>query len=287
MATVLGEKNGERTATYEVDREIAGLGTRKTWSTSYYVLGDTNEEEEDIVDAGGLPILYEVYNNGFCIEKSVSEQTEVEGGYLWLVDCSFDSHIEADIPVVDTQWDVEEKEMVIKYDAITGVPILNSAKELITTTAPVTIPILSITRIENDFTPSRILQYNNHVNQYVFFGAPPRCALMQGPRATKKIVKGVRKWEVVYRVKFNFVINPTDLQPAGWGLFLLDHGTRYIKGLDGDDNPVYASFKTDEEKSETTGNLNGLGYPLPAGAPEVYLDYNRYAIANFNLLNLE
>lgn len=286
MATVLGMKNKTMQSDYRIDTKFRDA-VKKTWSVVYYVLGDTDEREDDIVDAPGLPILYEVYYNGWATGKSVQEVTAVQGGYLWEVLCNFNSEIEGDIPVVDIQWDIEEKDEVIKYDAITGIPILNSAKEPITTTAPLSIPVLSMTRIEATFTATRILLYNNHINQYTFMGAPSYCALMSGPTARKKVVQGQRKWEVTYRIKFNMKINPQTLQPSGWRLFLLDHGTRFISDTDDDGNPIYEKFKTDEEKDDDTGNLDGFGYPLPDGDPEIYLGYNRYPLVNFNNLGLE
>ena len=285
MPSLLGMKNGSLNANYRIDTKFIGA-TTKTWSCTYYVLGDTSEREDDITLTPGLPILYEVYFNGYCTGKNLTEVTAVEGGYLWEIKCDFSSQIDGEIPVVDISWDIDEKEEVIKYDAISGIPILNSAGEPITTTSPFSIPVLSLTRIEATFSGTRIIQYNNHINLYPFFGAPGYCALMMGPTARKKIVQGVAKWEVNYRVKFNLKINPQTLQPQGWRHFLLDHGTRFKTGTDDDGNPTYEKFKTDTEKDEDTGNLDGAGNKLAEGSPEVYLGYNKFMIANFNDLGL-
>lgn len=288
MAKILGEKNGVRQANYDVDTKIVGGATRKTWNTTYLVLGSNSEDEDDIAIAPGMPILYEVYRNGFCIGKDVQELTKVQGGYLWEVTCNFDSHIDSDIPVVDISWDVEEKDMVQKFDAITGIPILNSAREPIILTSPVSFPVLTMKRVEASFDGSRTLLYNNKLNYYTFMGAPPFCAWMKGPTARKRLVKGIRKWDVTYRIKFNMMINPATMQPMGWKMFLLDHGTRFWEESlsAGEEGGGWVNFKTDQEKDDTTGNLDGKGGPLPKGAPEVYLQYNRFALINFNSLGL-
>ena len=284
--TVIGEKNKTRTGTSTIDESRRGA-VRKKWSTVYYVSAALSDTEDDVLVTAGLPVLHMPYRNGFCISKAAREENVVASGALWEVTCEFDSHIEADIPVVETSWDIEEKEEVLQWDVITGKPILNSANEPIITEHPSGIPVLTISRVEATFSPSTILAYNNHVNSAPFYGAPIGCALMQGPKANKKIIDSIRMWEVQYVVKFNMRINPQNRQPLGWGLYLLDYGTRYIADREADGTPIYEAFSTDDDDSETVGQLDGHGNPLPANYSPVYLYYNRYPLANFSALGLE
>lgn len=305
MASLLGEKNTTYEGEITIDGKIPGA-TRKQWKIVYYVKADVNETEDDVLVCSGLPIMYEIYRNGYCIGKAARETTVLADGGLWEVTCRFDSHIPVPsgggggegTPVIDYWWDLDEIEQEQRYDAISGKPIKNSAGEPIQVMSPLTIAILNIVRIETYFAPTNIFLYNNHVNSKPFLGAPSRCALMSGPTAKRKLINNVYFWEVTYKIKFNMrpdpslldENDPTTISPGGWYLFLLDYGTRYISYSYPDPDTgvwidVFKSFTTDEEKDEDHGNLDGFGLKLPQGFPEVYLKYNRYPVADFDLLN--
>jgi hypothetical protein len=277
----IGTKNTSLGGSRELATDLSA-GTRKTWMVTNYVLGDSiNNTTDDILSAAGLPLLRSFLDNGYCISKEAREINAA--AYLWEVDCTYDSHVDAETPVVEYSWDIEEREEVLRFDMLTGKPILNSVGEPLLTSAPVPIPTLTVTRFEPTFNASIILLYNGRVNSDYFLGAPPYCALMTGPSGKTALLNAQRVWQVTYKIKFNLKIDPQTLIMAGWRLFLLDQGTRYIKATSGT-TKEYTNFVADGDN--TTGNLNGNGYPLADGAPEVYLNYNRFQMAAFAPLGL-
>lgn len=281
MANLLGQKNSTLRGSIVIDTSRPGA-TRKKWSTTYLIQGTSSETEEDIYETGGLPVLYRPYRNGYCIGKDAVEITETAEGFLWEVKCDFDSHIDADIPVIDVSWDVEEQQVVQHWDAVTGTLITNSAGQPIKVEAPQSIPILTLKRVESFFSASLILAYNNTVNSLAFFGAPAYCARMIGPVAKKKVIQGFRFWEVTYKVKFNMSIHPRTLQSQGWYATLLDRGWYSI---DAEGNKE--SGETDEDRRAVERNLDGSGNWLAFGAPPVFLGYNKFPIRDFTPLGLD
>lgn len=283
MAQLLGQKNSTLQGSLAIDSARAGA-TRKKWSTTYLVKGTTDEDEEDILTHGALPQLHRTYRNGYCTRKSATESTEVAGGFLWEVKCDFDSHIDADLPVLKISWDVEEQEVTQYYDAVTGALLRNSAGQPIFVQQPQSIPILTIQRTEslNRFSASLVLFYNNTVNLYSFFGAPPYCARMIGPTARRIALNNVPYWEVIYRIKFNMGINPRTLQAQGWLANMLDRGW-WFKNAEG--KKEAAETDVDQEPYECL--LDGNGHKLEDGQPPVFLPYNKYVIRDFTPLGLE
>lgn len=281
MAELLGQKNSTLQGSLAIDTSRPGA-TRKKWSTTYLVKGTSGETEEDILEFGPLPTLYHPYRNGYCTRKDATEVTEVAEGFLWKVKCSFDSHIDAEIPVIDVSWDVEEQQTVQHYDAVTGALITNSFGQPIKVETPQSIPILTLKRIEPVFSGAVILAYNNHINSLPFWGAPAYCARMIGPRAKKKIIQGMRYWEVTYRVKFNMSIHPRTLQPYGWIATLLDRGWTFEN-----DDGESESGETDVDQRPQEVNLDGNGRELGDDQPPVFLFYNKFPIADFTPLGLD
>lgn len=277
----IGTKNTSLSGSRELSTDLAA-GTRKTWSITYYVLGDSiNNTTDDILFAAGLPLLRGFYDNGYCTSKEAREVNAA--AFLWEVDCTFDSHVDSETPVVEYSWDIEEREEVLRFDMMTGRAILNSVGEPLLTTAPVPIPTLTVTRYEGFFSAATILMYNGKVNADYFLGAPPYCALLTGPSGKTTLLNGQRVWQVTYKIKFNLKIDPQTMLMAGWRLFLLDQGSRYIKNVVSGVKE-YTNFVADGDS--TMGNLNGAGYPLPDGASEVYIPYNRFQMIPFYPLGL-
>lgn len=288
MAHLLGQKNSTLEGSLAIDTARAGA-TRKKWSTTYLIKGTTDENEEDILTHGALPQLHRTYRNGYCTRKKATESTEVAGGFLWEVKCDFDSHIDADIPVLKVSWDVEEQEVTQYYDAVTGALLTNSTgRQPLLVQKPQSIPILTIQRTEalNRFSASLILYYNNSINLYTFFGAPRYCARMIGPTARRVALNNVPYWEVIYRIKFNMSINPRTLQAQGWLANTLDKGWwAYEVQEDGEEKSKAAETEIDFEPKEEL--LDGHGHVLPKGQPPVFLNYNKYPICDFTPLGLD
>lgn len=289
---LIGQKNRGASGTKSI-RSNSNFGTRYTAQVEYYVLGTSVESATDAENCPGVPRLYQFVNNLYCVQVAATEQTITADGVLWTVLCKFDSQLSFQEGESEIWWDVEEKDEVLKYDAVDGTAITNSADEPITTTAPLSIPVLNVRRLEPSFSALRILRYNNHVNTNIFLGAPPYTVRCIGPVARPKKINEVYMWDVLYRFKFNMRIDPQTKQIAGWRLFLLDHGSRYIfeyvenpDDPDGAAIPVYKTIVNDEDQEETTKNLDGQGGILSDNAPEVFLEYNRYPTRDLDELGL-
>lgn len=175
------------------------------------------------------------------------------------------------------RWSFEQEEVVIPKDVITDVPLTNSVGEPLILTAPVPIPVLNIRRYNVDFDPQTILDYGGRVNSVAFWGADPKAALMAGITDEPVDVDGRTLRLNNYTIKFGMALPTED-----WTVDLLDHGTKFFEiGA----VSTLTDFAT-KQGNPTTGNLNGLGFALPAGAPLVYLNRNRFRQANFNDLKL-
>lgn len=278
---LFGQENSTLRGRLAIDTSRRGA-TRKTFSVTYLVLATSDETENDVLEFGKLPTLYRPYRNAYCVSKQATEVTEVANGFLWRVRCGFDSHIDRDIPVVDVSWSVEEEMRIQQYDRVSGELLTNSAGQLMDLETPISIPVLTLKRVEPIFSASRILYYNNSVNAGTFFGAPSYCARMVGPRAVKKIIDGIRMWEVTYTVKFDMTIHPRTLQSQGWRGTFLDHGSFRLN----DDGEKEAA-EDEVNRQPQLINLDGTGHALPDGAPPVFISYNKFTVRNFAALGLE
>jgi hypothetical protein len=239
-----------------------------------------NDDEDDILNATGIPVLYSNLRQAYLRSKSAREVNS--SALLWEVTCTYDSHLESGQKVRKQRWEGEEVEEVIEHDQVTGNPVVNSVKEPLIITAPYTIPVLVIERLEYLFSPTLILNYSNRVNSAYFYGAPPGCALMKGPFGEEVDIEGTTWWNVTYRVLFNLRLDPDTNLPKGWFARPLNHGTKYL-ATTGATN--YTHF-TDENDEKITGNLNTNGTARSIGSDPVYLTFNRYRTANFNSLGL-
>jgi hypothetical protein len=310
MHVLISNCGGEKANTRQGGRELDSntlIGTRKHFHITFLVIVDAGENpqdmgEENAMAAAGVPALRSLYNSAYVREKFASEVDDVKG--LWEVVCILDSKVDASEPSVFWEWSSEQVERLLTRDPVTLAPFVNSVGEPYFVTAPTCIPILTIKRIESTFSPATILAYVNRCNSATFWGAPIGCALMAGIDDVPVLYAGSYLRQVTYVIKFDLTIDPDTGLITGWGIQLLNHGTKFkiptiwslpdgrtINGTDGSMN----NFQ-DLQKNPTTGNLrlNGTacdqieanGLPLIPPDDPTYLFFNRFPRVNFNTLSL-
>lgn len=300
MQVILGSGGGVQENSIQGARTIEResiTGTRKTFSLVYIVKPSNGEsacnmDEEDAMAANGVPSLRSIINNAYCISKSAVEVDSLNG--IWEVTCNFDSKI-ADATTLDASdnpvkwsWSVEEIEKVITRDAVDGEAIANSVGEPLILTRPVSIPVLTITKLKTSFDPDEIMDYCNHVNSTAFWGAPVDCARLASISDEESDYNGGGYRKVTYTIKFDLEIDYDGLQ-LGWSAQLLNHGTFYWQE-DGANpgNPIVPRvpipFKA--RGDQVTGNLTLTGLALSSALPAVYRVFKRYPRAELNDLDL-
>lgn len=137
--------------------------------------------------------------------------------------------------------------------------------------------MLTITRFATTFEDADIDDYVNHTNSAVFWGRAVKAGKMTSISDRGVDIDGRRMRQLQYQIKFG-----TLLPTGNWTVDLLDHGSKYFEvGA----VSTLTDFQT-KQGNPTTGNLNGLGFALAAGAPEVYLNFNLMETANFNDLKI-
>lgn len=257
--------------------------TRKTFVETYYVKASAGDTEEQVLTATGLPTIGQLKRKAFCIDKRAREISA--SALLWEVDAIFDSHIDPTRPKsVQHSWSAETIEQVLERDPQNGKPIVNGVQEPLLVTSVFPLPVLTITRIEDEFRPDTMLQYMNKVNSHNFWGAPPQTALMASITDEPIDLDGLQKRRVTYVIKFNPKRDGNTGQILGWRLELLNHGTKYLQNAGDDPNTAALPFLADDVP--VTGNLNEDGTKRSADIAPHYLTFNRFPRINFNTLRL-
>lgn len=284
-ATAIGLKDQSTTARRVLSESVTG--TRKTYTDTWLVQTDTTDDQEDeILAAANLPALRSLGRNAYLREHSARE---VIAGVLWEVDCIYDSHIEGIEPVFRSWWTDEEIEEALMYDQVTGNPLVNSVGELQLTSTSVQLQVLNIMRLEAaPFNPDVPRLYGGRVNSTTFYGAPPGTARLKGPSTSPRAISGQLWEEVHYKIQFNFTLNPATLQPKGWQLHYLNHGTKYKStvSLPNGDPRLYADQLFEIDGDRTTGNLNLDGTKRDPNLAPIWIAANRFPLADLNQLNL-
>lgn len=179
------------------------------------------------------------------------------------------------------EWEVEWSQTTIQLpldvEAILPTPkeVRNSAGEKFD--PPIffneTIPILRISRNEPEFNWVDAAKYAGTVNEKVFNNAKPGHAFMYSIVGRKIWDDEFDYWRVSYEIHFKW---------SGWNLPVLDLGFSELI-----DNELKVMSDNDGKDYNTPQLLNGQGKRLTEGAEPVHLDWPRYFIADFTLLNLE
>lgn len=279
MPDILDIKNGTLEGSFEYDPE-SPLGQKKTITFVYLVRADSISQTEDEIASVCPPLLS--FLRGTRLKKKTPKEIDASA-LLWEVTCEYDTETSDQGNNKPTwSWSSETVEEVQSHDAISKAPVVNSAGTPILVTKLITVPILTISRLENTFSPNTILQYENKVNATPFWGAPAKTAWLASITDDPEEKDGVTLRRVKYVIKFYLEPDPDTNQLDGWISKPLNHGPYYLKqaGL-----PDTLEFQ-DLHKNPTTGNLNGDGTKRSPLLPALYLKFNRYQTVDFNNLQL-
>lgn len=277
VAISLGLKNKSTRGTRSLDPDTL-LGTRKTFTDTYYVqAASLSENEEDVLAATGIPLLRSLSQNAYLVAKTAREIDAA--ALLWEVDCYYDSNATTTTPTVEWSWSAETMDEVISQDVVDGRPIVNSVNEPLIVTWPIPIPVLTISQLVTNFSPQIIYSYMSTVNAFPFWGAPRGTALMAEISDVGVDRGGVRLRKVTYIIKFTMIFDWDIQQFRGWRARPMNHGTKYLSA----GAPFH--FKA-ADGALTTGNLNFDGSPRAATDPPLFLTFNHLRFTNFNLLRL-
>lgn len=261
---------------------LSTSGTRKTYRDTYLVTVDSTADSEDqVLIAAGIPNIGDFGRNGWCVAKSAREVSA--SALLWEVTCEFDSQppvVTSNYPdLLQWSWSAEDIDLVVFRDVFDGRPIANSVGEKFTVTTPVAIPVLTVTRIENSFSPLTILNYVNTTNGIPFYGAPIDTALMTDIRDEHAVIDGFYKRRVTYVIKFNLIFDYETGTYPGWTVRPLDIGTRYYEQAN---NALSTkSFLADGVPTQGFLNPDGTRRSTPK-----FLKFHTHLRRNFNALAL-
>jgi hypothetical protein len=283
---------------YRLSEKRFGLLNKK-FSLVYQVLADSDaDDEDDILTTTGLPGIFTYLRGGYCISKKAKEVDTA--ALLWEVTCDFDSNInptnagKTDPTTLQPEWDwSSETEQRHMEKDVNGDRIQNSAQHPYFIEAPVTMPVLTITRYEASFSPTTLIAYVNRVNETAFWGVPAGSALCSEIRDSGVAINGTNYRKVTYTFKVRLDYETGSLVANAWQLSLLDHGPYYIDF--GEDAPQAAGeiikeeykvrFK-DRNNKPITGNLDGSGGKLEGSASLVWNAFDKFREAEFNDLSL-
>lgn len=290
MPKVIDIKNGSVSAQSSLQVKKKRATVKGSFSQTYIVLSDTlDDNESDILATPGIPPKFYPSGGYLCSGHRATETTRIVhpvtgvAAAMWDVEVEFRNDInpedeqppESLPPVV--RWFGETEEEQLEEDAITGAAIETAAGEKIDVTHPVVRPVLEIRRYESyPFDPDVMLDYSNRVNSTPFWGAPIASALMMPMDVDEETIEGEKYAVVTYRIKFK--IQPGATEP--WKAKVLNYGT-LIVDANGD-----IVKNADKFGRVYTTNLAANGTKLPDGDPKVYISFNRFQKADFNLLSL-
>ncbi len=162
------------------------------------------------------------------------------------------------------RWSSTRLQVAFTKDAISGQDVKNSVGQVIEATTDITIPVLTIERFElGVFNPNTILNYENHINQTAFLGAPKHSVLLNKIEAedddsADEIFQGLRYQRVRYEFWFKVPITNDN---KGWTERFANVGTYFYKVAD-DPTTIQAyttDVGTDARQEVITGPLEDDG----------------------------
>lgn len=292
MPTVIGVKDGSHAADYSIQKQDKLEIIIKKFTKTWYVLADSVDQDDDsILGASGIPVLYTLSNGAYTKGKKAKVLSRVRhpvsgtATELWEVKVDFDSSIDPNQDEEDPtnkpaiiRWHGETEDELLEKDPITGDPIETDAGEPILITTPYVMPVLEIKRYESyPFNPNTMLNYSHRVNSTAFWGAAAGTALMLPMEVDQETIEGTIYAIVTYRIKFK--IKEGIDEP--WKARLLHHGFKYRPAA----GAKPEIFK-DKHGNPATVNLAAGGTLLADGAAADYKEFNRFTKANLNDLSL-
>lgn len=263
----------------------------------------------DALTATGVPQIGDIVNLDDPVVGISAREHSPEKG-VWKVTVYTDTS--APIPRPDNMpvqwwWDGETVEKVIQRDPVTNLPIVNSVGEPLLLTAPVSIQVLTIERLEYMLGPNEISnrqqQFANKTNSHLFWNFPVGTVLChhiaESPAYnTTDLFGHIEVRRIRYVFKMDVLSLDANGSKLGWAVELLNHGTKFKvpQGTIMPDSriiPGAGQFLPflDSNKTPTTGNLNLDGTPRdvsldgtpisPAPTP-IWLKFNRFGREDFN-----
>lgn len=268
--------------------------------THIVIANSESDSVATVVATSGLPSLYSSKGGAYAITCNPKEQGTVvhpvSGAItiLWHIEYEYTSNINPDDggggsslapeskpPVIS--WDSENIKEVLKFDKMTGDPIVTTADEQILVEEDIACPVLEIQRYEVwPFDPSVQLDYVNKINLYTFYGAPQGCAKMQSIKSKEEYINAVKYAHVTYRIMFKPTNPSNGITSHTWTLRLLNQGTMYRERFTDQTPRVYLDLKG----KPATVNLDLNGHTLNPGLPPVSLEFNKYDYIDFTPLGL-
>lgn len=234
----LGQKSKTPSEQYSLDNKSRGFIKNRKYSEVVYIIGDSlTDTVAEVRATVGLPKLYELgaegcYCTGISPKESATIINPVTGApcSLWEVTLDWDNDVGTDTAAGGSDvlaptarppmyhWTSETEEEVVHTDS-RGRLIATPTGEPITLTRTVSRPVLEIRRNENfPFDPTKIMNYVNHSNGAVFWGAPIGSVKMLPIVTDDPFVEGTAVYvPVTYRFMFKIEINKTGAAVTrGW-----------------------------------------------------------------------
>ena len=266
----------------------ADKGIIETTHSAVYVveMDEPLAREPDVAQVFGVPNIGHpspILPGAWCVNRDMEEVAP----RWWDVECEFSNSIGGKEPEDDDtdpwdllpswRWGSETIEEPLLFDAQDPtLAMVNSAGEsLPPITMPITVPVLTIKRIENFFTGDTILSHANRVNSAEFWGAPANKAWLASIEADPRNLNGSRVWDTVYKIRFK-------MDTYGWVARILDQGTYYWTGAVGTSQKLPFG---DDAFQQVLGNLDGTGKKNTTNTP-AWVTRNRLPKVDFNDLNL-
>lgn len=200
----------------------------------YIIRSDSPFDDQlDILQTPGLAGI-PIFIGGSVLRSLLPREVDPHAR-IWEVEAVYDSRVadpnqtqpntESIDPEID--WDAENVSEALKFDQITGDPVVNAVQEPIELETIRPLPILRVVKTQLTFDPDIILDFVNHTNQDEFYGAPPGTALMEKIRDRSGVYRGYPVRKVTYQIKFNFN-RDEEGNLIGWTSRGLHLGNKYL-----------------------------------------------------------
>jgi len=314
MTRFLGEINAANEDRFSVVHKNRYWTLRAQLQRQYNVLSDdlTQTSTDIIENTPELPRLLQKLQGVKCVEVTAEEDERVSFNgtdrILWLVTAKFDTDTgegtgggnddegEDQPPTeraVKTRWYGENEQEQMFFDRVDRkVPVTTVVGEFIYLEHPVVRPILEIQRIEYaPFNPFIQLAFANRVNSSLFFGAPRGCALMMPMVTRELVIESYLYIEVTYTIKFamredpdnpgTFLEDQWKAEPLHEGNYCKDENNEINRCVDPKGRPTRALLEQDGSQV-----FDVQDYLANTAEEDIYLSFNRYQYADFNLLQL-